>query len=135
MIELVLSKIKVDETRNEQVIILREKQGSRFLPVVIGMPEVNAIKLKLSGVVPPRPLAHDLMVQIIEKLGARLIRITIDKLEQQTFYAKLVLKREGGGEEITVDARPSDSVALALRTGAPIFASEDVVSLAGVQEI
>lgn len=134
MIELVLNKIKVDETRNEQVIIFREKKGARYLPVVIGMPEVNAIKLKLSGVVPPRPLAHDLMAQIVEKLGARLIRVTIDKLEQQTFYAKLVIKR-GADEEIFVDARPSDSVALALRTGAPVFVSEDVIAQAGVKEI
>ncbi len=134
MIELVLSKIKVDETRNEQVIIFREKSGGRYLPVVIGMPEVNAIKLKLSGVVPPRPLTHDLMAQIIEKLGAKLIRVSIDKLEQHTFFAKLIISRNGQ-EEVAIDARPSDSVALALRTGAPVFASEDVIAQAGVKEI
>ncbi len=134
MIELVLSKIKVDETRNEQVIIFREKTGGRYLPVVIGMPEVNAIKLKLSGVVPPRPLTHDLMAQIIEKLGAKLIRVSIDKLEQHTFFAKLIISRTGQ-EEVAIDARPSDSVALALRTGAPVFASEDVIAQAGVKEI
>jgi len=134
MIELVLSKIKVDETRNEQVIIFREKSGVRYLPVVIGMPEVNAIKLKLSGVVPPRPLTHDLMAQIIEKLGAKLIRVSIDKLEQHTFFAKLIISRNGQ-EEVAIDARPSDSVALALRTGAPVFASEDVIAQAGVKEI
>lgn len=134
MIELVLSKIKVDETRNEQVIVFREKSGVRYLPVVIGMPEVNAIKLKLSGVVPPRPLTHDLMAQIIEKLGAKLIRVSIDKLEQHTFFAKLIISRNGQ-EEVAIDARPSDSVALALRTGAPVFASEDVIAQAGVKEI
>lgn len=134
MIELVLSKIKVDETRNEQVIIFREKAGVRYLPVIIGMPEVNAIKLKLSGVVPPRPLTHDLMAQIIEKLGAKLIRVSIDKLEQHTFFAKLIISRNGQ-EDVSIDARPSDSVALALRTGAPVFASEDVIAQAGVKEI
>lgn len=134
MIELVLSKIKVDETRNEQVIIFREKTGGRYLPVVIGMPEVNAIKLKLSGVVPPRPLTHDLMAQIIERLGAKLLRVNIDKLEQHTFFAKLIISRNAQ-EEVSIDARPSDSVALALRTGAPVFASEDVIAQAGVKEI
>lgn len=134
MIELVLNKIKVDETRNEQVIIFKEKNGTRYLPVVIGMPEVNAIKLKLSGVVPPRPLTHDLMAQIIDRLGAKLVRVNIDKLEQHTFFAKLVISRNGQ-EDVTIDARPSDSVALALRAGAPVFASEDVVAQAGVKEI
>lgn len=134
MIELVLNKIKVDETRNEQVIIFREKNGPRYLPVVIGMPEVNAIKLKLSGVVPPRPLTHDLMVQIIDRLGAKLVRVNIDKLEQHTFFAKLIISRNGQ-EDVTIDARPSDSVALALRAGAPVFASEDVIAQAGVKEI
>ncbi len=134
MIELVLNKIKVDETRSEQVIIFREKKGTRYLPVVIGMAEVNAIKLRLSGVKPPRPLTHDLMAQIIAQLGAKLSKVYIDRLEQQTFYAKLVLSRSGQ-EDLIIDARPSDSVALALRAGAPVFASEEVVAKAGVKEI
>ncbi len=134
MIELVLNKIKVDETRSEQVIIFREKNGGKYLPVVIGMAEVNAIKLRLSGVKPPRPLTHDLMAQIIEQLGAKLSKVCIDRLEQQTFYAKLILSRSGQ-EDLTIDARPSDSVALALRTGTPVFASEEVVAKAGVKEI
>jgi bifunctional DNase/RNase len=133
MIELTLSKIKIDENRNEQVIIFRERDGPRYLPVVIGVAEVNAIKLKLSGLKPPRPLTHDLLLNTIEKLGARLEHVVIDRLQNNTFYAKLYLKGPGD-QEVVVDARPSDSVALALRALAPIFVSEEVLSEAGVTE-
>ena len=133
MIELILSKIKIDENRSEQVIVLKEREGSRLLPVVIGIAEVNAIKLKLSGIEPPRPLTHDLLLRSIEGLGAQLKEIHIDKLENNTFFAKLVLVRNGSGE-IKVDARPSDSVALALRAGAPIYVAEEVLDEAGVNE-
>src|SRR3989338_6525278 len=133
MIELVLSKIKIDENRSEQVIVLKEREGSRMLPVVIGIAEVNAIKLKLSGIEPPRPLTHDLLLDSIRQLGARLKEIHIDKLENNTFYAKLVLARNSS-PEIKIDARPSDSVALALRAGAPIFVAEEVLDEAGVNE-
>ena len=132
MIELVLNKIKVDESRNEQVIVLREKDGNRLLPVVIGIAEVNAIKLKLSGIKPPRPLTHDLLVNIIESLGAKLVKILIDKLESNTFFAKLFLTVDS--KELLIDARPSDSVALALRAGIPIFVEEQVLKEAGVNE-
>ncbi len=134
MIELVLSKIKVDETRNEQIIIFREKEGTRFLPVVIGLPEVNAIKMKLSGVKPPRPMTHDLIISIIEQLNAKVEKIMIEKLTQNTFFAKICL-RTAAGEEIEIDARPSDSVALAVRASAPIFVTEEVIGAAGVTEL
>lgn len=134
MIELTLSKIKIDETRNEQVIIFREKEGTRYLPIVIGLSEVNAIKMKLSGVKPPRPLTHDLLLSTIQLLGARLKGVVIDRLANNTFFAKLQLSRNGSGE-ILVDARPSDSVALALRAEVPIYASEEVLGQAGVTEI
>ncbi|MBI4368144.1 MAG: bifunctional nuclease family protein [Candidatus Omnitrophica bacterium] len=133
MIELVLSKIKIDENRSEQVIVLKEREGSRYLPVVIGISEVNAIKLKLSGIEPPRPLTHDLLLKSIEELGARLKAIHIDRLENNTFHAKLILVRNGSGE-IKVDARPSDSVALALRAGSPIYVAKEVMDEAGVNE-
>lgn len=133
MIELVLSKIKIDETRNEQVIVFKEKEGTRFLPVVIGIAEVNSIKMKLSGIKPPRPLTHDLLLQIIEKLDSKLEKVVIDRLHQNTFYAKLILKSPKD-EEVAIDARPSDSVALALRADAPIFAAEEVLGEAGVHE-
>ncbi|MBI3313119.1 MAG: bifunctional nuclease family protein [Candidatus Omnitrophica bacterium] len=132
MIELVLNKIKVDETRNEQVIIFREKDGNRYLPVVIGIAEVNAIKLKLSGIKPPRPLTHDLLLEVIQSLGAKLEKVVIDKLQNNTFYAKLHL--QNGSKEVMVDARPSDSVALALRAEVPVFVTEEVMGAASVTE-
>lgn len=134
MIELILNKIKIDETRNEQVIVFREKQGTRYLPIVIGLSEVNAIKMKLSGIKPPRPLTHDLLLNTIQQLGAKLEKVLIDKLANNTFYAKLQLNRNGNGE-ILVDARPSDSVALALRAEVPIFVAEEVMGQAAVTEI
>ncbi len=133
MIELVLSKIKIDETRNEQVIVFKEKDGTRFLPVVIGMAEVNAIKMKLSGIKPPRPLTHDLLLQIVEKMDGKLEKVVIDRLQQNTFFAKLLFKNSKD-EEISVDARPSDSVALALRAEVPVFVEEEVIGEAGVHE-
>jgi bifunctional DNase/RNase len=134
MIELQLNKIKIDETRNEQVIVFREKEGTRYLPVVIGVAEVNAIKMKLSGVKPPRPLTHDLVLKILEHLGARLEKVVIDQLQNNTFFAKLYLK-DGKNGEVIVDARPSDSVALALRANAPIFVTEEILGEAGITEV
>ena len=132
MVELLLNKIKIDETRNDQVIVLKERGGNRLLPVVIGIAEVNAIKLKLSGIKPPRPLTHDLLLSIIENLGAKLLKVLIDRLHNNTFYAKLFLSVDG--KEVLIDARPSDSVALALRAGVPIFVDEKVLGEAGVSE-
>ena len=119
--------------RNEQVIVFREKEGARFLPVVIGVAEVNAIKMKLSGIKPPRPLTHDLLLAVLDALGIKLEKVVIDKLQSNTFFAKLHLKRSSNGE-VVVDARPSDSVALALRAEAPIFVTEEIMGEAGVNE-
>lgn len=130
MREVSLYKIKVDENRNEQVIVLKEKEGKRILPVVIGIAEVNAIKLKLSGIVPPRPMTHDLLLSAIHELGARLLQVIIDKLEDNTFHAKLVLATNGS--EVRVDARPSDSIALAVRSSCPIFVEDNVLDSAGI---
>jgi len=133
MVQVELSRIRIDENRNEQVIVLKEIDGKRFLPVVIGIAEVNAIKLKLSGITPPRPLTHDLLAQSIESLGAHIERIMIDRLENNTYYAKLRLKTQDGNQ-VDVDARPSDSVAIALRVNAPIFVDESVLQQAGLSE-
>jgi len=133
MIEMVLAKIKIDEKRSEQIIVLREKDGNRLLPVVIGIAEVNAIKLKLSGVELPRPLTHDLLLSTIKQMGGKLQSIVIDDLEDNTFFAKLVVEN-AEGNEIKVDARPSDSIALALRADMPIYIEDKVINEAGVVE-
>lgn len=134
MIELVLSKIKVDENRHEQLVVLREKDGKRYLPVVIGLPEIQAIKLKLGNVKPPRPMTHDLMCQIIENLGAKLQKVVIDKIENNTFHAKLHILKEDG-KIVIIDGRPSDSVALALRAQVPVYAEEMVLNASSVYDV
>ena len=127
-----INRIKIDEKRSEQVIVLKEADGNTLLPVVIGISEVNAIKLKLSGMQPPRPLTHDLLNNTINELGAKLKRVIIDKLHNRTFFAKLVIENQAG-KEILIDARPSDSIALALRADAPIFVNDSVLEEAGIQ--
>ena len=131
MIEMELFRIRIDDKRRDQLIILREKNGSRVLPIVIGIYEADAIKLKISGVELPRPLTHDLLQNIIRELEAELEMIVIHKLRQGTFFAKLVLKT-GNGENKEVDARPSDAIALALRSKAPIFAEDSLLELTTV---
>ena len=127
LIQMEVSKIRIDERRGEQVVVLKERGGNRFLPIIIGISEVTAIKMKISGIQPPRPLTHDLLRDTILQLGASLQRIVITKLEFNTFFAKLVLQtKEGDLRE--VDARPSDSIAVALRADAPIFVAEEVLT-------
>jgi len=126
MVEMELHKIVIDEKRHDQLIVLKEKDGTRILPIVIGLAEASAIKLKISGFNPPRPLTHDLMHATIENLEASIAKIIIDKLEDNTFHAKLVIKTSAGQEKV-IDARPSDSIALAVRAHAPIFVEDSVI--------
>jgi len=126
MVEMELAKIVIDEKRHDQLIVLKEKNGERLLPIVIGLSEASAIKLKISGFNPPRPLTHDLLHSTIENLEADIEKIVIDKLEENTFHAKIVLKQNG--KVRVVDARPSDSIALAVRAKAPIYVEEAVLT-------
>ena len=126
LIEMELNKIIIDEKRHDQIIVLKEKKGSRLLPIVIGLLEASSIKMKVSGIQPPRPLTHDLLKSIIENLGAKIEKVVVDKLEHNTFYAKLYLKNETK-DSIVIDARPSDSIALAVRVKAPIFVEDTVI--------
>ena len=127
LVQMDVSRIRIDERRGEQVVVLKERGGNRILPIIIGISEVTAIKMKISGIQPPRPLTHDLLRNAITQLGATLQRVVISKLEFNTFFAKLVIHtRDGAVEE--VDARPSDSIALALRAEAPIFVADDVLN-------
>lgn len=106
-------------------LILREVNGTRNLPIIIGAFEAQAIAMELEGIKPPRPLTHDLTKNIIESLGASLVEIIIDELRDNTFYAKLILDISSMTQEI--DARPSDAIALSVRFKCPIFASEIVM--------
>lgn len=130
IIEVELARIVIDETRAEQVVVLREKKGSRMLPIVIGLPEAAAIKMEVQNVRPLRPMTHDLLKDTINGLGAKLEKIVIDSLKENTFYAKLYLV-DKASDPIIIDARPSDSIALALRIKAPIFVASAVLDKAG----
>lgn len=131
MVEMELNKIVINEKRHDQLIVLKEKKGERLLPIVIGLNEASAIKMRIGGFNPPRPLTHDLLHVMIKDLEANLERIVIDRLEENTFFAKLVIKTKSG-ETKMVDARPSDSIALAVRAGVPIFVDESVIKQAEV---
>jgi bifunctional DNase/RNase len=133
MIEVNLIRIVMDEKRGEQLVVLREKKGTRTLPIIIGIPEASAIKVEVSGLKPPRPLTHDLLKQTIEQLGAHLEKVIIDKLEGNTFFAKLVIKKDEA-QIIEVDSRPSDGIALALRAEAPIYVNEGLLEKVGSKE-
>lgn len=126
MVEMTLSKIVIDEKRHDQLIVLREKKGRRVLPIVIGLAEVLAIRSKISGSKAPRPLTHDLLFSVITALDATVKSILIDKIEDNIFYAKVLLE-SAAGLEVEVDARPSDSIALAVRAKCPVLVDEEVI--------
>lgn len=126
MIEMELSKIVIDEKRHDQLIALKEKGGTRVLPIVIGLNEASAIKLKISGFNPPRPLTHDLLFSVIQDFGASVQKVIIDKLEETTFHAKIIIKTADGVIR-SIDARPSDSIALAVRFHAPIMVEDEII--------
>ena len=132
MIEVVVSRLGLDSTSNSYVIILQEKGGERLLPIWIGQPEAESIVMEMNGVKPPRPLTHDLCKRLIEGMGGSLRRVQITKVKENTYFAELHIYR--GGEVVQVDARPSDSIAIALRLAAPIFAQESLLSAFQLEE-
>ena len=131
MVQVELSKIIIDEKHQDQIIVLKEKEGERQFPIVIGFLEASSIKMKLSGIEPPRPMTHDLLASVIDGFGGTLDRLIIDKMVNNTFHAKLEFKLKNGKTKL-IDSRPSDGVALAVRTNAPIFVEEDVINKAAI---
>jgi len=115
-------------TGGAYAILLKEVNGNRRLPIIIGAFEAQAIALEIEGIKPPRPLTHDLLKQITDNLGATIIEIVIDELRENTFYAKIILEVSALTNEI--DARPSDAIALAVRAQAPIYVAESVMEVA-----
>ena len=115
-------------TGGAYAILLKEVDGKKRLPIIIGAFEAQAIALEIEGIKPPRPLTHDLLKQLTDSLGATVLEIIIDELRDNTFYAKIVLEVSGFSQEI--DARPSDAIALAVRAQAPIYVSETVMQAA-----
>lgn len=126
MIEMQLSRIVIRETSDQQSVHLREKDGSRQFPIVIGIFEAWAIDRRVRDRKTPRPMTHDLMASLVDALGGKLERIVISDLRNNTFYAKLIFAKPGG-DSVEVDARPSDAIALAVHLDAPIFVDESVI--------
>jgi bifunctional DNase/RNase len=125
VIEVRVSGVAMDDRHKSPVIILQEKEGERVLPIWIGGAEAHAIMAQIAGKKFQRPLTHDLMVNIINDLKAKILKVTITELKDNTFYAEVLLQRRN--ELVTIDARPSDSIALAVRTNSPIFISEKLL--------
>jgi bifunctional DNase/RNase len=132
MIEVIVSKVAIDVNSKMPVIVLKEKDGDKTLPIWIGLFEAQAIALALENVTPPRPLTHDLAKSLIEKLDGRVDRIVISDLRHNTFYARILMRRNG--ESLQVDSRPSDAIALALRLKVPIFIDETVLDKIAIGE-
>jgi bifunctional DNase/RNase len=123
--------VRIELPTQTPILLLREQGGSRFLPIWIGTNEATAIALALEGVEPQRPMTHDLLKIVTESLGAVVDRVVVTALSDGTYFADLVMSRNG--EEVTVSSRPSDAIALAARTSSPVFAARSVLDEAGVE--
>jgi len=124
-IEMTIKGLMVDPDTNMPIVILRDKDGQRVLPIWVGLFEANAIALQIENVSTPRPMTHDLLRNVIEDLKATVQKIVVCDLQENTFYALIYLVLNG--DTVAVDARPSDAIALALRTKAPIFVEDTVI--------
>lgn len=130
MREMSIESIRLSMVNFQRVVILREKESDRYLPIWIGPAEADAIAVRLQDVSVARPLTHDLLRSMIEQLGGRVAYIVVNDLSNDTFFARIVL--DVNGETMEVDSRPSDAIALAVRVEVPIFAEEEVLDRAGV---
>jgi bifunctional DNase/RNase len=130
LVEMVVESVRVHMLSSRHVVILKENERDRYLPIWIGPWEASAIAMRLQGLTPERPLTHDLFAAALEGLGARVDRVIISALAEETFHARLLIELEG--RVVEVDSRPSDALALAVRAGGRIFASEAVLDQAAL---
>jgi bifunctional DNase/RNase len=131
MQEMVIYGVSFDMVGKQPIVLLKTTDGNKFLPIWIGHPEAAAILMKLQGANTPRPMTHDLVTDLLEKLEARVTRIAVTELQDNTFYALITVALDGA--EIEIDSRPSDAIALAVRSGAPIFAADSVIEESGIE--
>jgi hypothetical protein len=130
MIEVTIDSVRISLMTQHRVVVLREKDSQRYLPIWIGAPEADAITLRLQGVQVERPLTHDLLSKTLQTLGAEVQHVVVNDLRSDVFYAQIVI--EFNEREIRIDARPSDAIALAVRVQAPIYVAEEVMEQAGM---
>jgi hypothetical protein len=124
-IEVELSRIIINEKSDQQVIMLKEKNGDRGFPIVIGIVEIFAIDRRLKGLKPPRPMTHDLLERVIKGLGGKIEKIIITDLKHHTFFANIHIKKSDGKSAV-IDSRPSDAIALGVASKVPLFVAESV---------
>ena len=131
MQEMVIYGVSFDMVGKQPIVLLKTADGRRFLPIWIGPNEASAIMTKLQGGEVPRPMTHDLLQSVVEELGASVVRIAVTELRENTFYAQITVIQDG--QEIEVDSRPSDAIALAIRAEAPIYAAADVIAESAIE--
>jgi bifunctional DNase/RNase len=131
MHEMVIYGVSFDMVGKQPIVLLKTADGNKFLPIWIGHPEAAAILMKLQGAATPRPMTHDLFTEILGQLEARVVRIAVTELRENTFYALITVAVDGA--ELEIDSRPSDAIALAVRAGAPIFAAEAVIEESAIE--
>ena len=127
MIEMKVRGIAVDPNLKTPAVILTDEEEKRYLPIWIGVAEATAIFIQLNEQVIARPMTHDLLKNVIDTLGAKVVKVLVNDINQNTFFARIFLEVNATGEKYEIDARPSDAIALALRTNSPIFVAEKVV--------
>lgn len=125
MREMVIYGVSFDMVGKQPIVLLKTADGNRFLPIWIGHAEAAAILARLQDAEPPRPMTHDLIAQVVDGLSAEVARVTVTEMRDNTFYA--LIRLSTAGRDVEVDARPSDAIAVAVRTGAPIFAADDLL--------
>ena len=129
-VKMTISGVVMDPRSNLPVVLLKDEAGTRLVPIWIGVMEASAIAASLEGVELPRPMTHDLMRNVLDQLGATVLRVDVTRMEESTFYAVITLSQ--GGRMLEVDSRPSDAIALAVRVGCDIGVADEVIEAAGI---
>src|SRR4051812_12112305 len=131
MQEMLIYGVSFDLVGKQPIVLLKTAEGNKFLPIWIGHPEAAAILMKLQSQASPRPMTHDLLSDMLEQLGAQVLRITVTELRENTFFAQITVQQDG--TELEIDSRPSDAIALAIRAEAPIFAADRVIEESAIE--
>ena len=131
MVEMSIYGVSFDLVGKQPIVLLKTASGNRYLPIWIGQPEAAAILMKLQGATAPRPLTHDLLVNILGELDVEVVRVTVTELRENTFHASITVQQ--GDAEIEIDSRSSDAIAVAIRADAPIFAADDVIEESAIE--
>ncbi len=131
MVEMSIYGVSFDLVGKQPIVLLKTAEGIRYLPIWIGHPEAAAILMKLQGATAPRPLTHDLLVNILNELEVEVVRVTVTELRENTFHASITVQHDGN--ELEIDSRSSDAIAVAVRAQAPIFAADEVIEESAIE--